>query len=166
LEQQVSELFQLLREPVCRYLMGILANRAEAEELTQEAFLSLYSCLRKGQAVKNVRAWVFRVAHNLAINCEKKRDHLEPLGPDFWEKVAEQRLDPAPNVEQRLVAQEKAEQLRLIFACLSPQERQCFDLRVEGLRLREIAEVLGIRIPSVESFLGRAIKKIMKEIHG
>ena len=49
--------------------------------------------------------------------------------------------------------------------CLSPQERHCLDLRSEGLCFREIAEVLSIRISTVETFLDRGIRKIAKEIN-
>ena len=68
LKEKVAEVFELLRDPVYQYLGVLLANREEAEDLTQEVFLRLYHCLYKGQAVNNVRAWVFWVAHNLALN--------------------------------------------------------------------------------------------------
>jgi len=46
---------------------------------------------------------------------------------------------------------------------LSLQERQCLNLRAEGLRYREIGEILGIATPTVGEFLRRAIKKMMLE---
>jgi DNA-directed RNA polymerase specialized sigma24 family protein len=48
---------------------------------------------------------------------------------------------------------------------LSVQERLCFELRAEGLRYREIAEVLALRIPTVQTLLGRAVKKISGGCH-
>jgi len=45
-------------------------------------------------------------------------------------------------------------------------ERQCLYLRTEGLLYREIAEVLGVRVPSIQTYLARAMKKVVKELHG
>jgi len=39
LEQRIAELFELLKDPLYRYLVGILGNKSEAEDLTQETFL-------------------------------------------------------------------------------------------------------------------------------
>jgi hypothetical protein len=79
LRQKVTQVFELLRDPVYRYLFRVLDNRDEAEDLTQEVFLRLYAHLQKGNPVANVRAWVFRVAHNLAIDQQRKKGRLEPL---------------------------------------------------------------------------------------
>ncbi|HHN72840.1 MAG TPA: LuxR family transcriptional regulator, partial [Thermopetrobacter sp.] len=46
----------------------------------------------------------------------------------------------------------------------SPQERRCVDLRSEGLRYREIAEILGVSLSTVQTFLTRALQKLMKEV--
>ncbi len=164
LEQKVTELFELLYEPVHRYVRGITGAQAEAEDLAQEAFLRLYTCLQKGQPVGNVRAWVFRVAHNLAIDHLRKASHLEQAVPEVWQ-LNEARPDLAPNAEQRLLEQEQRQRLRRALLRLSPQERYCLDLRAEGLGYREIGEVLGISISSVNTFLGRGVKKIAGELH-
>jgi RNA polymerase sigma factor (sigma-70 family) len=71
-EREATRLFVALREPVYLYLARVLRDAAAAEDLTQEAFLSLYSTLHKGTRVTDPRAWVFRVAHNLAINWHRK----------------------------------------------------------------------------------------------
>ncbi len=70
IEEKVKQYFEQLREPVFRYLIAAFGASSQAEEITQEAFLQLYRSLKDGQTIQNVRAWVFRVAHNLAINQE------------------------------------------------------------------------------------------------
>jgi sigma-70-like protein len=61
---EVSEQFERLRTPVYAYVLAVCGRAGEAEELTQEVFLRLYSYLRAGNRVRSTRAWVFRVAHN------------------------------------------------------------------------------------------------------
>jgi len=163
LEEKVTEIFGLWRESVCRYLLGITGDPAEAEDLAQEVFLRLYSYLQRGQDIENVRAWIFRVAHNLAIDEQRKRGPLEFLDAETWEVVGKESPDPAPDVEQTILEREKQARLLRALSKLSPQERHCLNLRAEGLRYREIAEVLGIRIPTVVTFLTRGIKKIMRD---
>lgn len=164
LEQKTTELFELLHEPVYRYVRSLIGSNTEAEDLAQEAFLRLYASLRQGQAVGNVRSWIFRVAHNLAIDHLRRTSHLEQAVPEVWE-VNEGRPDVSPNAEQKLLEKEQWERLSRAMMRLSPQERYCLELRAEGLAYREIAEVLGISISSVNTFLGRGVKKIAGALH-
>ena len=68
LEEKVTRYFEQWRDPVNRYLVAAFGDPVEAEEITQEAFLQLYTRLHSGQSIVNVRAWVFRAAHSLAIS--------------------------------------------------------------------------------------------------
>ncbi len=95
LEGKVSEFFLLFKLPIYRYLLGQLGNRDDAEEMMQEVFLSLYGTLQKGTRIDNVRAWVFRVAHNLAVNQQKRPRIIEALDEDQWWKLCQERSDPA-----------------------------------------------------------------------
>lgn len=159
----MTELFKLLREPLLRYLIGIVGSHAEAEELAQDTFLSLYSALRKGQPIRNCRAWIFRVAHNLAINWQEKQGHKAQLLN--CERIRTESVDPNDNAEQRILLKERQMRVEAALGALSQQQRRCLALRAEGLRFREIAVVLGLRLSTVETFIDRSIQKIMKEIH-
>src|SRR2546430_4867341 len=160
LKQKVTKVFELLRDPVYRYLFRVLDNPGEAEDLTQEVFLRLYSCLHKGQAVGNIRAWVFRVAHNLAIDQQRKKVLLEPFDSVNWG----QSQDPGPGAEERVLAEEQHPRLQRALAQLSSQEKQCLELRAEGLSYQEIAEILEMRLPTLVKYLGRVIKRLVREV--
>ena len=86
-EDKVKEYFEQFREPVFRYLTATFGEPVQAEEITQEAFFSLNRCMNEGQAIQNVRAWVFRVAHNMAINQIKSRQFIAPIGDDEWNEL-------------------------------------------------------------------------------
>ena len=164
LEVKVAQVFDLLRDPVYRYFLRRLANASEAEDLTQEVFLRLYSWLDKGRKVENIRAWVFRVAHNLVIDREALNARFQSLDSNEWERVSETYPDLAPSAERRLLEQEQQGKLHLALKRLSPQERECLDLRAEGLSYREIAEVFDMRTHTLVSFLRRVVKKLFREI--
>jgi RNA polymerase sigma-70 factor (ECF subfamily) len=160
-EHKVTQLFEQMREPIYLYLVTVFGHAAEAEDITQEAFLKLYRHLHGGQSISNMRCWIFRVAHNLAINEQKHSQFLSPLDARSWDEIRQLLPDPALNPEQRVLQQEKFERIHRTLGRLSLQERQCLHLRAEGFRYREIAEILGIGIPTVGEFLRRGIRKLM-----
>ena len=97
---KVAKIFELLWEPVCRYLILSSVSRGVAEDLAQESFLRLYACMEKGQSVDNVSAWVFRVARNLAVDHLRKKDPLNGADSELMESLAAGLPDPAPDAEQ------------------------------------------------------------------
>jgi RNA polymerase sigma-70 factor (ECF subfamily) len=158
LEQKVTETFLELRIPVYRYVLGMVGDSREAEDLTQEAFLRLFLDLRKGQSVANARAWVFRVAHNLVVDRVRRHGDVDAVSVDDGDAEHE---DPAPTAEQTILDRERQTKVSQALGRLSRQERNCVQLRRQGLRYREIAEVLAIRVPTVQTLLGRAVKKMV-----
>jgi RNA polymerase sigma-70 factor, ECF subfamily len=162
LEQRVTRIFLALRLPVYYYLIAFLGDAAAADDLTQEVFLRLYTHLHRGRPVENVRLWVFRVAHNLAIDERQRHQRLARLDAPTWDEICSVLPDPSLNPEQRALQRERLERLHSALQWLSPQERQCLLLRAEGLRYREIGEILGIGTSTVGEFLQRALRKLMK----
>lgn len=164
LHRAVTAAFEELKDPVHRYVLSIVAEEHTARDLTQEAFVRLYEHLLKGQRIAHVRAWIFRVAHNLAIDVLRKPGALDQA-VTTEDAAARDVADPSPGAEALLLAEESHGRLRDALHRLSQQERRCLDLRAEGLTYREIAEVLGIRHTSVAVFLARGLKKLASTLH-
>jgi len=159
LEQKVTGYFEQLRDPVYRYVVAAFGNSAQAEDVIQEAFLQLYRCLHAGQSIGNARAWIFRVAHNLAVNQIKSQQFITPLDDDTWAEVRRLYRDSSPTPEQKLIQQEKFDRLRIAVASLTAPERQCLHLRTKGFRYREIAKILGMGTTTVAETLYPVIDK-------
>lgn len=160
LEQQVTQLFETLRMPVYQYLVSVFGNQAEAEDTTQDAFLQLYKALRQGQTIREARFWIFRVAHNLAINRGKHNKFIAQLDADSWSEIEERLLDRGLNPEQNILQREKYERVHEGLKLLSMQERQSLYLRAEGFKYKEIADIMKIATPTVGEFLRRGIRKL------
>jgi RNA polymerase sigma factor (sigma-70 family) len=163
LHRAVTAAFEELKDPVHRYVAAIVTEEHAARDVTQEAFVRLYEHLLKGHRIAHVRAWIFRVAHNLAIDTLRRHGVMDHATAS--EDAAREVADPAPGAEDRLLTQEFRGRLRDALHRLSVQERRCLDLRAEGLTYREIAEVLGIRHTSVAVFLARGLKKLTSTLH-
>src|SRR5580700_2498476 len=67
LQSEVVALFDQFREPLLRYLASLGLAFADGEEVLQEVFLALFQHLDGGKSRENLRGWLFRVAHNLAL---------------------------------------------------------------------------------------------------
>ena len=154
LHAKVEALFFERREEIYVYLVSLGAPPEDAQDMTQESFLKLYVALREGQQIENPRAWLYTVAHNLAVNA-RLRDA----------RVFEISEVGAENPESLVLASERMDQLRLAIGNLSPQQRSCLHLRAEGFRYREIAGILGINPSTVGEFLQRAVKRLRKVLY-
>jgi RNA polymerase sigma-70 factor (ECF subfamily) len=143
---------------VYRSLIVVGLSRAKAEESSQEAFLRLYAELRDGLTIENPRAWVYRVAHNLGMDALASQARESNLSEAMMANIASN----GRNVEDGLIEDEGMENLRIAVKRLSKQQRLCLELRAEGLRYQDIAEVLQIRTSTVGEFLRRAIQQLRK----
>lgn len=159
-EQEVLELFEQLREPLFRYLLSFSLTTADSEEILQETFLALFQHLQGGKSRLNLKGWLFRVSHNLALRKRRdgRRDPQNLSAADL--PLHELAIDPCLNPEDQLAASEKQKAIAAVVEALPEQERRCLFLRAEGLRYREIAEVLEISISTVSVSLGRSLARI------
>lgn len=161
LEDDVVQLFDQFRDRLGRYLLSVGLSVPDGEEVIQETFLALFEHLRKGKPRDNLRGWLFRVAHNLAL---KRR--YEARRDSGWmgeiSAVEDLAVDPAPNPEDRMSGQETGQRLRAIVQALPEQDRRCLSLRAEGLRYREIAEVLEMSLGAVSISLTRSLARIAR----
>ena len=160
IEQQVLALFDSTAPSLLRYLSSFGLRADETEDVVQEAFLSLYYHLRLGRPQTNLRGWLFKVAHNLALRQRRGRRRQSAL------ENADAPIDPAPNPEVRLALAERARRVRSVFRALSARDRQCLFLRAEGLRYRDIARTLGLSLGGVAKSLARSMSRFVNADRG
>jgi RNA polymerase sigma-70 factor (ECF subfamily) len=156
---EATTLYRELRKPLLRYLVCLGLSSDEAQDVVQDAFLSLHRHLASGGPQENIKGWLFRVAHNQARNRQNRydRNFSAPGDPE----LNSASLDATP--ERAVLEKEKFQQLGKAIRLLSASERECLLLRASGLRYREIGEVLGIATSTVSDTVDRAIKKLAEK---
>ncbi len=161
IERDVIRLFDQFRDPLLRYALSFGIPIHDAEEVIQETFLSLFRHLLLGKSQRNLRGWIFRVAHNLAL---KQRHANKRLGEkvEHDRAIAERQPDPVPNPEERFFFTQRRSNLLAVVAALSEADQSCLRLRAEGLRYREISAVVGISLGSVSISLTRSLTRLMR----
>jgi RNA polymerase sigma-70 factor (ECF subfamily) len=160
-DREATILFRELRKPLLRYLVCLGLSSDEAQDVVQDAFLSLHRHLSAGGSQENIRSWLFRVAHNQARNRQMSYDRRfsAPLNDAAGVESALDKATP----ERVLLEKEKFERLGNAIRTLGNAERDCLLLRASGLRYREIGEVLGIPTSTVADIVERAVKKLAEK---
>ncbi len=160
LEEDVVALFDQFREPLLRYLSTFGLALPDSEEVIQEVFLSLFQHLQRDKSRENLRGWLFRVAHNLGLKRRYRNRRDAVVGGEAGaEDVA---VDPDPNPEDQLVNSQTQRRLLAVVQALPEQDRKCLSLRAEGLRYREIAEILDLSLGGVSLSLARSLARIAR----
>lgn len=159
LELKVIELFDESRDSLLRYAVSLGLSTSDGEEIIQEVFLALFRHLQLGRDGSNLRGWLFRVAHNLALKQRNASYKLQQKRHPDGEIIYGQ-LDPTPNPEEQLMHSQRQERLRAVLQALPEQDRCCLNLRAEGLRYREIANILGMSLGAVSISLTRALARL------
>ena len=160
LEKEVTALFDELRAPLLRYLLSVGLTVHDGEEVVQEVFLSLFLHLRDGKPRSNLRGWAFRVAHNLGLKRREKNQRFLKIVSCAEQDSVESHLDTAPDPEQHMSWIQRRDRLLAVLNALNEQDQRCLYLRAEGLRYREIGQVLGISIGSVALSLARSLARL------
>ena len=161
IEKEVMLLFEEFRNPLLRYSLSLGISIHDAEEVIQEVFLALFRHLHLGRSRRNLRAWLFRVTHNLALKqrLANQTSHQRTAGDA---SAAEKHADPAPSPEEQISAAQRRYRLQAVVRALPENDQHCLRLRSEGLRYREIATVLGMSLGAVSISLTRSLARLVR----
>jgi RNA polymerase sigma-70 factor, ECF subfamily len=142
-----------------RYVAFLGIDSETAREIVQECFLKLHEHLLAHGDRTNLRAWLYRVAHNLAHNSQSA---FRSSRTDFLADVivAGDPTAHSNSAEQDLLARERLEVMNRAIQALSPAQRDCLVLRSQGLKYREIADVLNLSISTVGENIQRGLEKL------
>jgi RNA polymerase sigma-70 factor (ECF subfamily) len=167
-EAEVLALFDECGAPLLRYVGAFGVSAHDTEDVVQDVFLSLFRHVQLGRPRTNLRGWLFRVAHNLALKHRlrtRKRHLAEGTDvADLPDRVGARNADgltSTANPEQQLASRQRQQRLLAVFRALPERDRRCLSLRAEGLRYRQIADALGISLGAVAKSLARSMTRMV-----
>lgn len=141
--------------------MRMLGNRAEAEDVTQDAMMRLWRMAPNwvgGQA--KVTTWLYRVTLNLCVDMQRRKR------PDRLDDVPEPE-DEDPSAVERLQEAARKDALQVALSQLPDRQRQAVILRhIEELPNPEIAGIMGISTEAVESLTARGKRALAAILAG
>jgi RNA polymerase sigma-70 factor (ECF subfamily) len=138
-----------------RFALGMLGSLEEAEDVVQEALLSLWENAATWRPEARIGTWLYRVSYNRAIDRLRRRRNFVD------DSVLIEFPDAAEPPDLRLVRGEAVHDLREAVARLAPRQRTAVLLfHFQELPQREVAEIMGISEPALESLLARARRRM------
>jgi RNA polymerase sigma-70 factor (ECF subfamily) len=155
-EQALETLFARYEVPLFQFLVGMLRNHHQAEDVLQETFVRALERL-DGVDPAHLRGWLFTVAYHQAM-LARRRQKSRPAGPlDGSAALADRSLGPERQAEQ----EDEACLLRQLLERLPVAQREVIRQRVyEGKRFREIAADLDCPLNTALARMHEGLKRL------
>lgn len=154
----LAVIYDNCRVSVYGFALSILKNSHDAEDVMQDAFVKVFSEADRYQPQGKPLAWILTITRNLCLHRLRKTSRLLENEED-WDRHADTAAE-SENLLDSLV-------LREAMTVLSEEERQIVVLHaLSDMKHRQIAEVMGMPLPTVLSKYNRAMKKLRNRLQG
>lgn len=170
MEASFTEAYELHVDVIYRFILRLLGNPTDAEDMTAETFLRAYQGWSELLDPASVRAWLFRIAYNGCIDLmhQRQRYGAIPLDITTVDEMTQVFTSPATSMEtplKGLIRSESAEFLQAALLQLRPIDRTVLVLgELEGTPNREISEIIQRSETAVKSLRQRARKALRDEV--
>lgn len=155
-----KELFVLLHGRLKQFAYSILKSHEEAEELVSDLFIRVWEKRDQLTLIESPLLYFYTTAKNLAYNRINKQKRQQQPPPEEWlVHLNSAYFDP----EQLMMTEEMMRQIRQAINNLPPRCRIIFKLvKEDGLRYREVAELLQLSVKTVEAQMAIALRRLGK----
>ncbi|OHA33555.1 MAG: hypothetical protein A2928_01585 [Candidatus Taylorbacteria bacterium RIFCSPLOWO2_01_FULL_45_15b] len=156
IEQEFISLYEELADPLYRRFVFKISHAERSKDLVQETFTKCWEYISQGKEVKNLKAFIYKIANNLIIDeyRKKKSISLDFLREGGFDAVAKDE-------DNRIVENAERENVSKIIDRLPSKYRDVVTMRyVDGLTPGEIARVIGETENTVSVRINRSIKKM------
>jgi RNA polymerase sigma-70 factor (ECF subfamily) len=165
-ERAFRTLVERYQRGVLSLVLRIVQNREDAEDAAQEAFVKAFTKLDTFDPSYKFANWLFKIAHNTALDALRRRgaspvaakvDPAEGMGDPFARLADERAAAP----DEAAAAAEFRADVEGALARLRPEYRSVVVLRhLEGRAYEDIAQILGMPLGTVKTFLFRARREL------
>jgi RNA polymerase sigma-70 factor (ECF subfamily) len=156
--ERLAVLFERYQIPLYNFFLRLTGNRAASEDLVQEVFMRVLKYRAGYLSESRFNVWLFQIARNAHVDHLRKQKGTLPLDEQYAETPGREPL-PAAAYE----ADREAELVRLALDRLPVQKREILVLfRFQNLKLREIADLLGVQVGTVKAQVHRALKDLSR----
>ncbi|HQV61844.1 MAG TPA: RNA polymerase sigma-70 factor [Chitinophagaceae bacterium] len=158
-----KELFLLLHGRLKQFAYSILKSQEEAEELVSDLFIKVWEKRDQLTTIDSPLLYFYATAKNLAFNRLNKQKRQQNIRPEEWlVQLNSIYFDP----EQLMMTEEMMRQIRQAVNNLPPRCRLIFKLvKEDGLKYKEVAELLQLSIKTIEAQMAIALRRIGKYMH-
>ncbi len=158
------------KDRIYRSALGLMTNEADAEELTQDVFVTLYRKAQQFRGDSALSSWLYRITHNLGKNMLLRRKIKYAVSLE-WLMDSVPHIGAHSDFSQSVERNDTMEQILKLMAQLDPLSRHILTLReINELSYEEISESTGRPLGTIKSRISRAKTKLQslsnsKKIH-
>ena len=165
-EDAFRRLYRELFTPVARYIQPRVHNPEDAEDICSNVFKSFLLRLDSFDASRgSVMTWVVAMARNAVIDHYRRTQLTGKSAESLSGPLVDTLADGRPGPLQAMISNEEADRIRSVLARQPVETREMFSLRFEqGLRVREVAEVMGLSPDATKQRFARAFRKLQQEL--
>lgn len=160
-EKEVVEWFDQYHQTIFKFILLIVKDYSQAEDLTQETFVKAYQYYPSFKRNASPKTWLFSIAHNVSVDYLRKSKPIRL----FREVFPATKKDPEMLPEQILEIKESARELYDVLDNMKEAYRKVIILRkMKGFSIIETAEILNWSESKVKATMFRAMAMLEKEL--
>ena len=155
----LKELYQLLYKKLVQFAYVLVRSRELSEEVVEDVFIKLWS--RRGQVtnIQNLKVYLYIATKNTALNYLSKRAIELTTAPFDYLDIETAEVSSSP--EQLMITAEMLRKMQAAVDALPPRCKMIFKLiREDGLKYKEVSDILGISVNTIDAQMAIAVKRI------
>lgn len=159
LEAEFLEAYELYADAIFRHCLYRVFNKERAKEVTQDTFMKTWEVVARGEEIQNIRAYLYRVAHNLIVDEARRRKLRKETSLEEMREAT--GFDPGVDDREQMQRYLEGSDAMQRLLELSEEDREILILRhVDELEPKEIADLLGVTANVISVRSHRALKRL------
>jgi len=159
---EFARLMDVFSDDLFLFAKGILSSSPLAEEVVSDVFVKVWESRNKLNDIHNLKGYLYNAVRNQAISYLRARQKdvisLDDINHYYFE--------PVDNPDDSIIKEEQLKKIYRAIDYLPAQTKMVFSLaKVQGLKYKEIAEVLDVSVKTVDYHVASAVKKICEAIN-
>ena len=158
----LRQLYEIFSNKLFQFAHALLRSREMAEEVVEDVFIQVWKKSQRISGLENLSFYLYTCTRNFCYNYHRKYHRNRPLNIDEVE-LPYYKIEAS--AEELMIVNDLLQQFHAALNTLPPKCRLIFKMvKEEGLKYREVAELLGISQKTVEAQMGIAFKRISQSI--
>lgn len=157
-----DELYKEFAGFVYNVALRIAANATDAEELTQEVFITVLKKVHTFSGLSSIKTWLYRVTVNTTLNYLKKKSRGRKKEVELDDTIAQSVVEYRDTPDDEINKSFASQKVNKLLKSLPQEQKVCIVLReLEGLSYEEISKAVGVNINTVRTRIRRAREALM-----
>lgn len=161
-QKKFRQLIEITSDELLLFAVSFLRNREVAEEVVSDVFIRIWQNKSELETIKNLRSYLFISVKNGCLSHLRKSGKEKIISID---EFSDFHFIPVDGPENDIIEKETLDQIYEVIEKLPPKCKMAFTLaKINGLKYKEIADVMGVSEKTVNNHLVSAIKRITENL--